>query len=264
MAITTLDGWIASVKQILTFYKTASRTSVANIPFSVFDQTGNPGAGTIAIGNTANGVVPTDATAGYPVINAFSGANKGYLSRVNFFNSVASNLMLYDCVFSAGAYVFNADVTLASQPSFSARVPDGTDYKGLELWIEAATAFTGNQTVQINYLDQDGNAGDTGAIATGVAPILGRMLRIPLAAGDTGIQQITRVRSSVSTVGTFNVHIMRPLWMNRVIAANYGGNDDFTKTGLPELFADSALRLVVVADSTATGLPNLNIEIANG
>lgn len=264
MAITTLDGYIAAVKQVLAFYKTASRTSVANIPFSIFDQAGNPGAGTIAIGNTANGVVPTDATAGYPVINAFSGANKGYLSGVRFYNSVACNLQLFDCVFSAGAYAFNADVTLASQPSFSARVPGGTDYNGLELWIEAATAFTGNQTVQINYLDQDGNAGDTGAIATGVAPILGRMLRIPLAAGDTGIQQITRVRSSVSTVGTFNVHIMRPLWSNRVIAANYGGNDDFTKTGLVEVFADSALRLVVVADSTATGLPVLNIEVANG
>jgi hypothetical protein len=264
MAISTLDGYIAAIKQVLTFYKTASRTSVANIPFSVFDQAGSPGAGTIAIGNTANGVVPTDATAGYPVINAFSGSNKGYLTGVRFLSSVASNLLIYDCLFSAGAYAFNADVTLASQPSFSARVPDGTDYKGLELWIEAATAFTGNQTVQINYLDQDGNAGDTGAIATGVAPILGRMLRIPLAAGDNGIQQITRVRSSVSTAGTFNVHIMRPLWQNRVIAANYGGNDDFTRTGFVELFADSALRVIVQADSTATGLPQLVMEIANG
>lgn len=264
MAITTLDGYLAAVKQINSIYKTASRTSVANIPFSVFDLAGNPGAGTIAIGNTANGVVPTDATAGYPIIDAFGGSNKGYISRVTFNNSVASNLYLYDCLFSAGAYVFNADVTLASQPSFSARVPGGINYEGLEIWIEAATAFTGNQTVQINYLDQDGNAGDSGAIATGVAPILGRMLRIPLAAGDNGVQQITRVRSSVSTVGTFNVHIMRPLWFGRVIAANYGESHDFLKTGMPEIYADSALRLIVQADSTATGLPSVVIEIANG
>ena len=264
MAISTVDGYVGAIKQKLPFFKTASRTAVANIPFSVFDQNGFPGAGTLAIGNTANGVVPTDATSGYPVIGAFSGANKGYLTQVGFNSSVAGMLYLYDCVFSAGAYAFNADVTLATQPSFSSRVPGGTDYKGLEIWIEAATAFTGNQTVQINYLDDGGAAGDTGAIATGVAPIVGRMLRIPLAAGDYGVQQITRVRSSVSTVGTFNVHIMRPLWSGRIIAANYGGKDEFLKTGMPEVYADSALRLIVQADSTATGLPSCTLEIANG
>lgn len=262
--IATLDDYIASIKQRIAFYKSASRTSVANIPFSVFDQAGNPGAGTLAVGNTANGIVPNDGIAGYPIINAFSGANKGYLSKVEFSNTVLCNLLLYDTVFSAGAYVFNADVTLATQPSFSSRVPGGNDYKGLELWIEAVTAFTGNQTVQINYLDQDGNAGDTGAIATGVAPIVGRMLQLPLAAGDNGIQRIDRVRSSVSSAGTFNVHVMRPLWSNRIILANYSGLDDLLKTGLVEIFADSALRLVVQADSTATGLPRLNIEVANG
>lgn len=262
--IASLDDYIAAIKQILIYNKTASRTAVANIPFSVFDQAGNPGAGTIAIGNTANGLVPTDGTAGYPIINAFGGGAKGYLSKVIFSNSVLSNLLLYDTLFSCGAYTFNADVTLASQPDFSGRIPGGNDYTGLELWIEAATAFTGNQTVQINYLDQDGNAGDTGAIATGVAPILGRMLQIPLAAGDNGISQIVRVRSSVSSVGTFNVHVLRPLWSNRIILANYSGLDDLLKTGMPELFADSALRLIVQADSTATGLPRLNIEVANG
>lgn len=263
MAITTLDGYIAAVKQRLIYNKTASRTSVANIPFSVFDQVGNPGAGTIAVGNTANGLVPTDATAGYPVINAFGGG-AGYISRLEFYNSVICDLLLYDTVFSCGAYVFNADVTLATQPSYSGRVPGGTDYTGLELWIEAATAFTGNQTVQINYLDQAGNAGDTGSIATGVAPILGRMLQLPLAAGDNGIQQIVRVRSSVATVGTFNVHVLRPLAVCRIVVANYVEVQDLMRTGMVQIFADSALRLIVQADSTATGLPRLNIEIANG
>jgi hypothetical protein len=57
--------------------KTATRTSVAAIPFSVFDLAGDPGAGTLAGTSTAVGVVPTDATAGAPLINAFTGANKG-------------------------------------------------------------------------------------------------------------------------------------------------------------------------------------------
>jgi len=261
MTITTLNGLIAAKKRNIPMQKTASRTAVANIPFSVFDQAGNPGAGTMAVGNTANGIVPTDAVAGYPAI-ATPDATL-YLNRILARSSVACWLDVYDCLFSAGAYTFNADVTLASQPSFAGRVPN-TDYNGLELWLEAATQFTGNQSIQINYLDQDGNAGDTGVIATGVAPILGRMYQVPFAAGDSGIQQVTRVRSSVATVGTFNVHVMRWLWGCRVNSANQGVVDSLLKTGLAQIYGDSALRLVVTADSTATGLPALRMESVDG
>lgn len=261
MAITTLDGVIAAVKRRVVYQKTASRTAVANVPFSVFDLAGQPGAGTMAVGNTANGVVPVDTTNGYPLLAA--AASNLYINRIQARSSVASWLDIYDCVFSAGAYAFNADVTLASQPSYAARLPE-TDYNGLELWIEAATAFTGNQTVQINYLDQDGNAGDTGASATGVAPILGRMLQLPLAAGDSGVQRIDRVRSSVSSAGTFNVHVMRWLWGGRINAANQGLADSLLRTGLPQIYDTSALRVVVTADSTATGLPSIRMETVDG
>ena len=136
--ITSLNSYIAAAKSRVTLQKTASRTSVANIPFSVFDQAGQPGAGTLAVGNTANGVVPTDALAGYPLLPA--PPTDLQLTKVLMRSSVACWIDLYDCLFSAGAYAFNADVTLASQPSFAARVP-GSDYNNLELWIEAVTAF---------------------------------------------------------------------------------------------------------------------------
>lgn len=264
MAITTIDGLIGALEQTLIFNKTASRTSIASIPFSVFDLAGSPGAGTLAVGNTANGIVPTDAIAGTPTINAFSGANSGYISRVCFSSTVACRMMLYDRLFSAGAYAFNANTTLASQPSFSARVPD-LDYKGLELWIEAVTAFTGSQSIAVTYTNQDGTTGrTTGTIATGVAPTIGRMLRLNLQAGDTGIKKIESVVSSVSTVGTFNVHVMRKLWCGRVKFANDGDIHDFTKTGLPHIFDTSSLFYIVQADSTATGLPTIDIDIVNG
>lgn len=263
MPITTLDGYIASAKQELLWIKTASRTSVALIPFTVFDLAGNPGAGTLAIGNTANGVVPTDATAGYPVINAFGGGATGYLSKVTFGNTVISRITLYDRVFAAGAYAFNDNTTLASQPSYSSRVPGGTDFNGLEIWIEAVTAFTGNQSIRIQYLDQGGAAGDSGTIATGVAPIVGRALQINLAAGDSGVQRIDVVTSTVSTAGTFNVMVLRKLWEGRVAIANTGDIHDILKTGLIQVFADSAFYVLVRADSTATGLPNLSFEVAN-
>jgi hypothetical protein len=261
MAITTLDGYIGSVKQNISFFKTASITAVAAIPFTNFHLAGVPGAGTLAIGNTANGVVPTDAVAGYPTIGAIS--NTGYVGKIDYSWTVPGRLHLYDCLFSAGAYAYNANITLASQPSFAVRVP-GADYRGLEIWLEAVTAHTGNQSIRIQYLDQDNNAGDTGTIATGVAPILGRMYRMPLAAGDTGVRQINVVTSTVSTAGTFNVHVMRPLWTGRVIIANYGDTHDFLKTGLKQIYTDSALRVVVQPDSTATALPQVYIEVCDG
>lgn len=261
MAITTLDGLIAAVKRSVVYQKTATRTSVANIPFSVFDLAGQPGAGTLAVGNTANGIVPTDAVAGYPLIA--TAAATLYLNRIRARSSVACWIDVYDCLFSAGAYVFNADVTLAAQPSYSGRVP-GTDYNGLELWLEAVTAFTGNQSIQLNYLDQDGNAGDTGVVATGVAPTVGRMFLVPLAAGDSGMQRLDRVRSTVSSAGTFNVHVMRWLWSCRVNGANQGVFDNLLKTGLPQIYDTSALRFVITADSTSTGLPSTRAEIADG
>ncbi len=261
MVLTTVDGYVAAAKQRNRWFKTATRTTVAGVPFTLFDLAGLPGAGTLAIGNTANGVVPTDATAGYPSILALSGT--GYLTRAMFGSTVACWLTVYDRLFAAGAYAFNANTTLASQPSYAGRVPGGPDYSGLELWVEAVTAFTGTPSFQINYLDEGGAAGDTGVVSAGAALILGRMFRMPLAAGDKGIQQITQVRGTVATAGTFNVMVLRELWSGRVQIANGGDNHDLFRTGTPQVYADSALYVVVEADSTSSGLPDVTMEVAD-
>jgi hypothetical protein len=261
MAIATLDQYIAAAKQLVTWCKTASMTTVAGIPFSPFAQAGNPGAGVLNIGNTANGVVPTDAVAGYPILNAFGGI--GYISRVDFTSSIACRLHLYDRLFAAGAYVFNADVTLASQPSYVGRLPNA-DYKGLEIWLEAVTVFTGSQTIQIYYMNEGGTTGRTaGAIATAVAPIVGRCFQVPLQAGDAGVQKIERVVSSVSSAGTFNVMVLRKLWSGPILTIAGGDVHDLLRTGLPQIYADSALYALVQAVSTASGLPDMVIEVAN-
>ena len=266
MAITTLNGLIAAASQRVSYLKTGSRTTVAGFPFSLFDLAGNPGAGTLAGTNTANGIVPTDAIAGYPVINAFGGGATGYLAGVQFGCSVACRLIAYDCLFSAGAYNFNADVTLASQPSYTARLPSGgTDFTNTEIWIEAVAAFTGTPSFQVFYTNQAGVTGrTTGAVAAFSGMAAGRMFLLPLQSGDTGIQKIERVVGTVATVGTFNVHVMRRLWNGRVRINNDGDAHDFTKTGMPQVFADSALRTVIYTDGTTSGVPEIQFEISNG
>jgi hypothetical protein len=265
VTISSLDGYLASVRQALQMTKTGAHTTVSTAWFTPFADSGVPGAGTLAIGNTANGVVPTDATAGYPSINAFQSGAKGYLSRLEYFNTVASRLAIYDRLFAAGAYAFNAAVTLASQPSYSSRVPGGTDFTGLEIWMEQVTAATGIQNVAVTYTNENGVTGrTTGTIAMAAAGTVGRMMPLPLQAGDSGVQKIESVTGSVATVGTFNVMVLRPLVQVRVPVINGGGILDMLSTGMPEVFADSALYLMINSDGTSGGLPDLSAEIANG
>ncbi len=264
MAITTWDGFIAAAKQPISFVKTASRTGVAANWFSVFDVAGNPGAGTLAGSSTTTGTVPTDATAGCPTINAFGGGATGYLAQVEFGSSVACRIKLFDLLWKGGAYAFNANTSGNTPTSFSSRVPGGTDFGDTQIWLEQVTAGTGVQNVNVTYTNQAGTAGrTTGTIAT-AANIVGRMWQLPLQSGDTGVQGVTGVVGSVATVGTFNILVLRPLWSGRVKIANDGDVHDLSKTGLPELYADSALFLAVAPDSTATGIPELALVIANG
>lgn len=264
MAITTLDGYIGSAKQPLSFVKTTSRTAVAASWFSVFDLAGNPGAGVLAGTSTTTGVVPTDATAGCPTINAFGGGATGYLAQVDFGSSVACRLKLFDLLWKGGAYAFNASTTGNTPTSFSSRVPGGTDFTDTQIWLEQVTAGTGVQNVAVTYTNQSGTTGrSTGTVAT-AANIVGRMWQLPLQAGDTGVQGVTGVVGSVATAGTFNILVLRPLWSGRVKIANDGDVHDFAKTGSPVVYADSALFVAVSADSTATGIPELAFVIANG
>jgi hypothetical protein len=265
MTVYNLDNVLAAQKYAATWMKTGTRTTVAVTPFTTAGVAGNP-AGTLNVGNTANGIVPTDDGTEGPALPTFS--NSAYLSKVIYGSTVACTMRLYDRLWAAGAYSYNTDTTLASVPSFSGRIPTG-GYFGLELWVEAVTAMTGALGVQVNYYDQEGDNGDTGVVAAALpsGAILGRMGRIPLASGDSGIQGFGtttangRIRGSTASGGTFNISVMRPLWAGRVNFAGAGGVDDMLKTGLPQIYPTSCLWVVLETDSTAVGLPYMNIQV---
>lgn len=268
MAITTFDEYIAAAKQRFSLVKTVSRTAVAANMFSVFDVAGNPGAGTLAGTSTTTGVVPTNATAGCPTINAFGSGAIGYLSNVKYSNSVAGMLFLYDLLWKGGAYAFNANTSGNTPASFLSRIPGGTALAcggETEIWVETVTAFTGIQTWNVTYTNELGITGrTTGAVGVGAVPTIGRMWQLPLQEGDRGVSSITGVVGGTGTAGTANILVLRPLWRGRASIATDGGVHGLDMTGMPEIFAGSALYLGVQPDSTATGIPYLQIEISNG
>jgi hypothetical protein len=271
MAITTYAGYKAANKQQVDCINITSVTSVANGMFSCWN-------GTLAGANTANGVVPTDADTSLPNYNAgidsFGAGTKGYLTRAVFINQGANSSngmgILFDMVFKAGAYAFNANTTLASQPSYAARMPGGTDYTDTEIWFECVTAFTGNLNLTVTYTNQAGTAGrTTGLFAPGNTPTVRRSFRMPLQAGDTGVQQINSVVSTVATAGTFNILVLRRLNMGKVASSqelripNVNGAD-VLMTGMPEVFDNSCLTMMQLCDGTTTGQPYFMAEVASG
>jgi len=271
MSITSVDSYLNSFKQFVSYTKTASRTTVATGWFSIFDLAGNPGAGTFAGTSTTAGVVPTDATAGCPTIIDFGSGNTGYLTGVDFGCSVACRLKLFDMLYKAGAYAYNSGTTtVTSPPSYSSRIPN-SNYSGTQIWIEVTTAFVAaaTWTVTVNYTNQDGTAakttGSIGSLANANLT-LGRMYMLPLAAGDTGVQKIesVTVTTGSATAGAFNVLVVRPLWSGRVRIANDGDVHDITKTAMPQIFQDSAIIAIANADSTTSGVIDMELVIANG
>lgn len=269
MAITTNDQRIAAAKQLVMLLKTASSTTVANTPFSVLDVAGNPGAGSLAVGNTANGVVPTDATAGFPTINAFGGGNTGYLDSIHWGNTVVGRIALYDRLFHAGSFSLATlqTFTLASQPSYVGRLP-GSSYEGLEIFLEINAAVAASAvTVAVGYTNQDGTAGrTTGASSALTSFITRRLIQMPLQAGDKGVQKIDTVviGGTVAATGTVNVIVARRLWSNRVRVANDGGLDAGNLTNMRIVYDTTAFWPVIQPDSTASGLPELLMNIING
>ena len=262
MAILTRDDYIAAKKQRAVINKTASITAVAFQQTQNIQAAGNPGAGTLAGTSTAAGVIQTDALAGYPIINAFTGGANGYLTRIEAVAPVLMDILIADVLWKGGAYAFNANTAVTS-PSWASRVPGGTDFTGLELWVEAVTAFTGVPAVTVAYTDQDGNAGTTGSVAAPAALGIARQYQLPLASGDNGMRSITNVSCGTATVGTFNVLVIRPLFRFRIPVAGGVVTFDLTETGMPEVFADSALQALISPDSTATSTPYVALEIAN-
>lgn len=277
MPIASVDQYIASKKQRLTIVKNASRTSVALIPFTVFDLAGQVGAGVLAGTSTANGLVPTDLTVGFPLLDTNTGTY--YLTKIEYANTVICRMHLYDMLFKAGAYAFTGGTTnLTAQPSIATRCPEyigsGTIFgNGVELWVEVSTAFvTGtNWQIQVTYTNQSGTAGRTSiiSVAQAVAGLtLGKMFQMSLQAGDSGVQKVESVvitnGATAMTAGAVNVLLLRQLNTDmRVRIANEGAVLDLLTVGMPVIYDTSALMLMVQADGVSTGLPHVVLEVAS-
>jgi hypothetical protein len=267
MAIGTADGWFAAARQKILLQKTSSATAVAANPLSLWGIAGNPGAGTMSAGNTANGVVFTDATAGSPLIRAFGGGATGYLAALRYRNSVIGGGVLYDRLFGVGAITLTAGTTtLTAQPAYTSRLPGGNDYGNLEILLEFTTVNNAAATtVAVTYTNEAGTTGrSTGASGSLLSFAVNRVVAMPLQAGDKGVQKIESVIVTTTGTGAINVIVARRLAAFDIRIINGLDAQGWDLVNAPQVWEDSCLWLVGQPDSTATGVPTLDLDIING
>lgn len=270
MSILTADGYIAAAKQIIPVTK-ASLTTVAFNRSTNAAQAGNPGSASIVGAATPSGGVPVDGQVGSPTINAFGGGATGYLTRVQWAMSVAGRIELWDKLYAVNVTTAQLGslqtLTLSGQASFLARTPDGAGY-GTRCFVEITTTMAATATtINVTYTAAGGATGKT-AVATASLSgfIAGRWVELFPAAGDAGFAKIESViiGGATNASGVLNVIIARPLWTNGTRIVNGNGVDGIDRTGMPIIYPTSALVVTTVADSTASGTPDLNLEISNG
>jgi hypothetical protein len=272
MAITTADGWFAASKQKVFMQKTAAVTSIAATSYSLWNAAGQPGGGTLSVANATTGVIYTDTTTGAPLINAYGSGATGYLAAGRFRNSVTGSIVLYDRIFGCSptnlTTAVPATTTLASVPSYSSRVPNGTDFTNTEILIEIATTMSATATqIAVGYTNQSGVAGRTTATSVSLSGFVSpRVVQLALQAGDTGVQSIQTITVSGATnaAGVISIIVARRLAVFDLRIANAMDAQAWDMIGGPVVFTDSCLWTVAYADSTSTGVPTLDLDIING
>jgi len=171
MTIRNDDEFKAALKWVVLTGRTATRTTVALSPFSVFDLAGNPGAGTLAVGNTANGVSHTKATAGYPTFPNAPNGRGWYLVGIDGANSVAGTRELYDFVYSCGAHAFNANQALTSQPSIDDRLRVAPPWGASTVFAAGDLVTNGSAPIKLYVCTVGGTSAGSGGPTTTAAGI---------------------------------------------------------------------------------------------
>lgn len=232
----------------------AATAPIAGRLQSMWTYDGYPAGG--ATPSTA--AIPTRTTQGAIPFTAPGGSREKFLISAGVVPSITGVFLLYDRLFHIGGLSGTATTaqTVQGNPA-SPALTRNTGGAGNIAWAEIYTIIGATSTtLTMNYTNQAGTSGRTSTInigSTGFREVT-RAQRIPLAAGDSGIQAINTVQLSATTgtVGNFGITIAQPLAWIPVGAAGAGGWRDYTTglPGIPAINPDACLALAYIATGT--------------
>ena len=232
----------------------AATAPVAGRGLSLWQYDGMPAGG--AVPTTAE--IPTRTTTGAIPFATPGGSREKWLIGASVAPLISGVFLLYDRLFHIGGLsgTSTADQTVQGTTPTPA-LTRNTGGAGNMAWYEVYTAIgTTSTTLTMTYTDQDGNTGATSTINIGATGFNAatRAQRIPLAAGDSGIRAVEKVRltASTGTAGNFGITIAQPLAWIPVGAAGVMGWRDYTTglPGIPAIDPNACLALMVIPSST--------------
>ena len=232
----------------------AAAAVIAGRGASMWTYDGMPASG----GTPSSAAIPDRTTTGAIPFTPPGGSRDKQLIGASVAPLIAGVYLLYDRLFHIGGLsgTSTADQTVqGSTPSPA--LTRNTGGVGNMAFYEIYTAIGNTSTtLTMTYTDQDGNTGQTSTINIGATGFntATRMQRIPLAAGDTGLQAIEKVKltATTGTAGNFGITIGQPLAWIPVGAGGTMGWRDYTTglPGIPVIDPDACLSLFYLPVST--------------
>lgn len=236
--------------------------------YSALTTTGGPPNQGVAPSSGLAGDVPTKATAStWNWVNPPAGKFT-YLARAELLmgQQIPSlSVELYDRLWHNSGI----NATIATAQSFTPVAvtrPDALG-DGVSVWFEVYAAMgAGTPSVSLLYTNQSGTANQlagSGILTTAMA--LGRTQPFGLAAGDTGVRSVqTWQASGTFTSGTIGLVLRRRL--ASMVVPNPGRQVvlDAVALGLPRVYDDAYLEVLLHAGSTSTAIGPFTFNIVQG
>ncbi len=253
-------GGGAAPPQTSFFYKAprvagaASTATIAGRPASLWRYEGIPAGG--AVPGAVS--VPTNATQGAIQLTNPGGGRELHLIQAWATGLVGGTLILYDRLLHIGGL---SGVSAGPQ-AVGGAITRNTGGIGNIMFAEIYTAIGATaRTITASYTNQDGNPATSVATPIGATGFLeiSRVIFLPLATTDSGVQGCTDVTLSATTgtAGNFGITIGRLLAYVGVGTAGAPGWRDFV-TGMPGIpVVDSGACLSLLWIPTTTTAPEI-------
>jgi hypothetical protein len=269
MAIDTRDKLIAALSsgQKLDFYKASATSEGAGLWHSLWKVAATPAsAASPPVYTNGSGYVPTHDTGGaFPFTNPTPPA-LSYVTQFVAAGATIGKLILYDRLWTCSGITTNATATIAITTPEALTRPNSIGL-GCEAWGEVYAACGATAaTWTLNYKNTLGSTGAAIYAHPANAEAVGQMFPWPLQGGDIGISQPVSVTFSASsgTAGDIGVTILRRILEIPLMVANVGDIYDAFFLGLPQVYDDACLAMMVMCSTTNTGIIQGSLRIGQG
>lgn len=256
----TLVEALSNANTPANIYKVSTTSEGAGTWHSLWKIGGNPAAGSNPPAYTAgSGYIPTRATTGAIGQTNAAGGNNKYIAQASFTGSTAGSIVIYDRLWACSGLTTNSATTLnITTPGTLTSGRDPKSGLDVEPWIEVYTAP--GATGAIWTLTGTDSTGTTGRTWTYTHPAnaetIGQMMPMVngTAVGGCRVPSSLGFGTASGTAGDVGITLLRRLCTIPLPVINVTTVLDAFATGMPEVYDDACLAMMVQCTTTNTGV----------